>query len=319
MIEFVYPWVFVLLPLPLLVRLLKPYRRYVPHVRAPMYQHLLEQSQQRPQKAAWVHRRSPLQVMLLALNWGLILLALSKPQWLDSPVAIEQPSRDLVVLVDISGSMEERDGAELTRLDRLKASLLAFAEQRKGDRLGLIVFADKPYMQAPINADREVWQTLLLATEVGPAGRNTAIGDAIGLGLKHLATSDAEDKVMLLVTDGSDNRSLVPPREAALVAAQRGVKIFTVAMGEESDSAELDIDTLQAVAETTGGRFYDARNARAMAALGEDFAAAVPSELSVQWYYPSRELYIYPLIVIYCFTFGVALLSLRRQKQGGRL
>ncbi len=319
MIEFVYPLAFALLPLPLLVRLMRPYKRFVPHVRAPMYQQLATASQQRPQQAAWVHRRSPLQVFFLILNWCLVILAIARPQWVEEPLPIEQHSRDLVVLVDISGSMNERDGEGQTRLQRLKEALSDFAEQRRGDRLGLIVFADRPYLQAPLTADSEAWRALLLATRVGPAGRNTALGDAIGLGLKHLQGDDDRDKAMLLVTDGADNRSLVPPREAALVASQRGVRVYTVAIGDDSDSAEIDTATLQNVAEISGGEYYDARSPDAMARLSEDLAAALPSELRVEWYYPTRDLYHYPILFCYVFALLIAVISIRRQQRGGRL
>lgn len=319
MIEFLYPWMFVLLPLPLLIRLMRPYRRYVPHVRAPMYSTLAALSKQQPKQAAWIHRRSPLQVVILLVNWVLVLAALARPQWMDEPMAIEQQRRDLMVLVDISGSMNERDQFNNTRLQQVKEVLQTFADQRQGDRLGLIVFADKPYMQAPITGDNDVWRHLLMATQVGPAGRNTAMGDAIGLGLKHLQAMENQEKVMLLLTDGSDTRSLVPPREAAIVAAQRSVRIFTVAVGDATDNADIDTETLQEVAEISGGQYYDARSTQSMAMLASNFAQAVPSDFSVEWYYPARELYFYPLFILFTFAMGVAIVSFMKQRRGGRL
>lgn len=284
-----------------------------------MYQSLAALSTQRPRQAAWVHRRSHVQVIILVINWLLVLSALARPQWLEEPLAIEQQRRDLLVLVDISGSMNERDQTNQTRLEQVKKVLQTFATQRQVDRLGLIVFADKPYMQAPITGDNDVWQQLLFATRVGPAGRNTAMGDAIGLGLKHLQDSANQEKVMLVLTDGSDNRSLVPPREAAIVAAQRDVRIFTVAIGDDAENADIDTETLREVAEISGGQFYDARSAEALATLATDFAEAVPSEYSVAWYYPTRELYVYPMFIILTFSMGVALVSFIRQRRGGRL
>ncbi|MEY3018546.1 MAG: hypothetical protein RL336_1681 [Pseudomonadota bacterium] len=319
MLEFAFPWVFALLPLPLLVRWIKPYRRYVPHVRAPIYDQLAKAPDHRPRTAAWVHRRTPFQAGLLGLTWCLMLFVLAKPLWLDTPLAIEQSRRDVLVLIDISGSMGETDEGGITRLARLKDALNDFSTRRGSDRLGLIVFADKPYLQAPMTADAEAWRTLLAATRLGPAGRNTAIGDAMGLGLKHLADTQAEEKVLLLVTDGSDNRSLVPPREAALVASQRGVRVFTVAIGDDSATSEVDVETLRAIADLTRGEFYDARQASAMASLSDDFAAAVPVEEHVEWYYPSRDLYAYPLLLIYGVTLATALFSLFRQRREGRL
>lgn len=284
-----------------------------------MYQSLAALSTKRPRQAAWVHRRSHVQVIILVINWLLVLSALARPQWLEEPLAIEQQRRDLLVLVDISGSMNERDQTNQTRLEQVKKVLQTFATQRQGDRLGLIVFADKPYMQAPITGDNDVWRQLLFATRVGPAGRNTAMGDAIGLGLKHLQDSANQEKVMLVLTDGSDNRSLVPPREAAIVAAQRDVQIFTVAIGDDTENADIDTETLREVAEISGGQFYDARSAEALATLATDFAEAVPSEYSVAWYYPARELYVYPMFIIFTFSMGVALVSFIRQRRGGRL
>jgi Ca-activated chloride channel family protein len=281
------------------MRFLKPYRQYRPHIRSPIYSYLVNKGIIKPQKAAWVNTRTPVQFSMVILIWICIILALAKPQWVDEPYALEKPSRDLMVLVDISGSMDSADTAGITRLHSVKSVLHDFALTREGDRLGLIVFADRPYIQAPLSADITVWQTLLQRTETGPAGRNTAIGDALGLGLQHLQHSDIEEKVILLLTDGTDNRSLVPPIEAANIARIHGIKIFAVAIGDDTSQSDAPIDTttLQRVADISGGKFYRAQDKQALLNMSHDFEQEVPAETKKYWVYPRRDLHIYPMMV----------------------
>jgi len=318
MIEFANTWVFYLLPAPILIRLLPVYRQYLPHVRSPLFQHLVDQQVVKPQGAAWVNTRTPVQVVMLVIMWLSVICAVARPQWIDEPLVVETPSRDLLVVVDISGSMATQDGADgNSRLAVVKRVLTSFSDSRQGDRLGLIVFADKPYIQAPLSADLQTWNQLLQRTVTGPAGQNTAIGDALGLALQHFEHSSIDEKVVLLLTDGSDNRSLVPPQEAALIAKQRGVRIFSVAIGSQNNlpDAPVDLDTLQAIASLSGGQFYRADDEQGLIAMRDAFDKQVPAAPQRQWIYPRHELYMYPLFVTLMITGFTVVVSLLRRRE----
>ncbi len=319
MIELANLWALWLLPLPLLMRLLPAYRQYRPHLRSPLFQHLIEQQAVKPTTSAWINRRKPLQTMLLVIMWLSLLLSASRPQWVAEPISIETASRDLMVVLDISGSMASLDASGISRLDNVKALLKTFSESRQGDRLGLIVFADKPYIQAPLSSDLAVWNILLEKTLTGPAGQNTAIGDALGLALNHLQHSELKDKVILLVTDGSDNRSLVPAKEAALIAKQKGVRIFSIAIGsDDMGVTPVDYATLEAVALLSEGKYYRADDSASLINIRNDFEAMVPARPQQTWIYPRQELYYFPLTITLVTIMLAVLVSLYRKRQASR-
>ena len=222
-------------------------------------------TRQTPSKAAVVLRRHRALVFLLPLWWVLIVTALARPVWLANPIEKTESTRDLMLLVDLSGSMETEDfkdpqGKQISRLDAVKMVLGDFIERRKSDRLGLIVFGNEPYLQAPFTRDHEVVRTLLGQTKAKMAGPQTAIGDAIGLAIKHFESSKSEHRVVVLLTDGNDTGSKVPPRKAAEIASQRGITIHTVAVGDPTAAGEgkMDIEALQAISRTTKGSFFRA-------------------------------------------------------------
>lgn len=264
MLEFTQPWVFALLLAPLLVRWLSPpHRESRDSLQVPYFERLVELSGEKPAAGASVLRRRAIQGVTVTLGWILLVLALARPEWVGDPVTLNKSARDLMIALDLSGSMaatdfRDADGAATDRLSAAKRVLQDFIAAREGDRVGLIVFGNAAYLQAPFTDDRDTWLTLLEESEVAMAGPSTALGDAIGLALALFQQSETENRVLIVLTDGNDTGSRVPPIDAATVAAAQDVTVYTVAVGDPTTVGEeaLDTDTLDTVAERTGGQSF---------------------------------------------------------------
>ena len=303
MLSLAHPWLLLLLPLPLLARMLLPAHRATrPAVRLPFLHQLAEATGTRPESGAAVRRRSRIQAVLFVLIWVLVLLALARPQLLEPPVTRQVPTRDLLLTVDLSGSMEAEDFAapDGTRIDRLRAVkqvLGDFLTRRDGDRVGLIVFGNAAFVQAPFTQDLDAVRQLLDETRPRMAGPRTAFGDAIGLGLTLFDRSEVEQRVMIALTDGNDTGSQVPPAEAARIAADRGITIHTVAIGDPESVGEqaLDQQSLKAVAEVTGGRYFFAADQTSLEGIYDTLDQLETREVETISHRPRRDLYHWPL------------------------
>ena len=310
MIEFVYPLLAWLLPLPLLVYLfVPPHRSTRPAIAVPFFDQLVNLSGETPHRGAQVSLRGRIRMLLLIVLWLCIVTALTKPQWLGPPVTREQSARDLMVAVDLSASMENQDfvdkqGQNVDRLTAVKSVLTDFIAARPHDRLGLIVFGDAPFLQTPFTQDHATWLTLLNETEIAMAGRSTALGDAIGLAIKHFESDKAglsrKNRVLIVLTDGNDTGSSVPPIEAAKVAARFDVTIYPIAIGDPETTGEqaLDSTTLQRVAQLTNGVFYQALDRKQLSAIYDQIATLEPQIFETLSYHPKVELHFYPLVLV---------------------
>ena len=306
MFEFAHPWLFLLLPLPLLVRWLVPaYQEAQSSIRVPFFQRLVEITGQKPRKGAVILQRVLFQKIWVAVAWGLLVVALAQPQLLGDPIEQTRSARDLMVAVDLSGSMEVTDfsneeGVNISRLDAVKLVLAEFAKQRQHDRLGLIVFGDSPYLQVPFTEDHAAWITLLNETEIAMAGQSTMFGDAIGFAIKLFENSETENRVLIVLTDGNDTGSKMPPVEAAKIAAHKQVTIYTIAIGDPETIGEsaLDLDVLESIAEVTDGGFYHALDRGQLENAYRDIAQIEPEEYETLSYRPRQTLHYYPLAVI---------------------
>ncbi|MDX1735504.1 MAG: VWA domain-containing protein [Halioglobus sp.] len=265
MFELAFPWALALLPLPAVMLLLPPYRESRDSVKVPFFGKLVELSRQRPQRGAMILQRDRAQRFLVAFMWCCLVLSAAKPQWVGAPVEQQKSGRDLMVAVDLSGSMATRDfslgGAEpVNRLQAVKHVLEELAARRDSDRLGLIVFGSAAYLQAPFTDDHQVWRALLDETDIGMAGQSTVFGDAIGLAIKLFRESGSDNRVLIILTDGNDTGSTVPPVDAAKVAAANGIRIYTIAIGDPAAVGEeaLDSATIERVSRITGGRDFHA-------------------------------------------------------------
>lgn len=302
MLTIAYPWIFILLPLPWLLRVLLPPRQAV-HVavRVPFGDRI--QAASVGGTAASGLKRSWISMVTPALVWLLIVTALAGPQWLEPPVTREQPTRDLLLLVDLSGSMRQEDftnasGVKVDRLSAVKEVLGDFLARRKGDRVGLVVFGDAPFLQAPFSTDLDLSRKLLDETAIGMAGPRTAFGDAIGLGVTLFENSEAPAKTIIALTDGNDTTSQVPPVEAARVAKERGIRIHAVAIGDPVTVGEerLDEALLRNVVETGGGSYFFAGDRRQLAGIYEQLDRIETRQVKVVSHRPRRDLYYWPIV-----------------------
>ena len=256
------------------------------------------------------------------LVWLLVLGALARPQWLEPPLTRDVPTRDLLLLVDLSGSMGQEDftnavGNTVDRLTAVKEVLGDFLVRREGDRVGLVVFGDAPFLQAPFSTDLGLSRRLLDETAIGMAGARTAFGDAIGLGISLFDNSDAPAKTIIALTDGNDTKSQVPPIEAARVAKERDIRIHTVAIGDPTTVGEekLDTETLRAVAQGTGGSYFFAGDRAQLAGIYAALDKVETRQVKVISHRPRNDLFFWPLLAALLLSIGdKALLLLRRAK-----
>jgi len=307
MLEFTWPWFAWFGLLPLLAIVAPPVQSEELALRMPRFEHLQSMVQgQRAKRHRWLRR------LVALLIWFSLILAGMQPKWVDEPISLPSNGRDLLLAVDISGSMGTEDmrvgNNQVTRLDAVKQVVGKFVELRKGDRLGLILFGSQAYLQAPLTFDRATVRTLLEETPIGIAGGKTAIGDAIGLSVKRLLDRPAEHRVLILLTDGVNNVGEVAPLQAARLAAEEGIRIHTIGFGADemqvsgllfnrtvNPSAELDEKTLSEIASLTGGIYQRARSTAELAAIYDALDQMEPIELDSDVFRPEKSLYFWPL------------------------
>ena len=246
------------------------------------------------------------------LAWCLAVFAASRPQWVGETIDINISGRDLMMAVDLSDSMRTADfkvdGKTVDRLSATKSVATEFIENRRGDRLGLVLFGSRAYLQTPLTFDTKTVNRLLLESAIGLAGERTAIGDAIGLTLKRLGGSAQQSQVLILLTDGANTAGEVTPIKAAQLAAQRGLKIYTIGIGAEemvvqtllgtrktNPSAQLDEKALATIAELTGGRYFRARDTEELAEIYALLDELEPLDKEAQVFRPITALFYWPL------------------------
>ena len=307
MISFAWPWLLLLLPLPLLVYWL-PQKRNNRTSAALVIPQLL--SNISVNTTTQTSKKSPL--IILALCWLLTVLALSQPEWLGDAIDIPTEGREMMIAVDLSGSMQIEDmslnGSAVNRLDMLKVVLGDFIERRVGDRLGLILFADDAYMQTPMTFDRKTVKQMLDESVLGLVGRKTAIGDAIALAVKRFDAKEESNKILLLLTDGQNTAGKITPEQALELAVARDITIYTIGIGAEvmlqkslfgtrrvNPSSELDERTLTKLAQQTGGKYFRAKDTQGMQLIYSLLDQLEPVEQDQQQMRPLTALFYWPL------------------------
>ena len=292
MLNLAWPWALVLVLLPLILKWRKPGAQSVDAPVLPVGHWLSD--------LPGVSRRGnavPLwQQLLLFLMWTLLVVALARPQHVGEQVQMPVSGRDLMLVVDISPSMDEQDmvlqGRSINRLQAVKRVLDDFISRRQGDRLGLILFGTEPYVQAPLTFDLETVRTLMREAGLGMAGRATAIGDAVGLATKRLRNRPQDQRVVVLLTDGANTAGEITPDKATEIAAAASIRLYTIGIGAESmvqrgllgsrrvnPSRDLDENLLTRMAQQTGGEYFRARSLPELELIYESIDRLEPIEL----------------------------------------
>jgi len=319
-----WPWMLVLLPLPWLARTVLKAVPQIPMqaLRVPWYA-MVSGSE------AGYLKRSAL-AAAAALTWLLLLLAAARPQWVGEIESLPVTGRDLLLAVDISGSMDTQDmvlnNQAVNRLTVVKQVAGEFIQRRRGDRVGLVLFGSRAYLQTPLTFDTRTTAILLDEAEIGLAGRETAIGDAIGLSVKRLREDAASKRVLILLTDGANTSGEVQPMQATEFAAREGLTIYTVGVGADemmvqdffgtrlvNPSADLDEDTLKAIAERTGGKYFRARDAKALEQIYAELDKLEPVQSDEESVRPVDELFYWPLSAAFVIVLFAGLATMRRQ------
>ncbi|MEI6895230.1 MAG: VWA domain-containing protein [Colwellia sp.] len=319
MISFAWPWLFTLLPLPILIYFL-PVKKSANQQSAlimPTVINVADNAKHEQKK-----RRLPL--IILSSCWLLLILAVSRPQWLGEAIDIPVEGREMMIAVDLSGSMEIEDmnlnGRHVNRLQMLKVVLGDFIERRVSDRLGLILFGDDAYMQTPMTFDRKTVKQMLDESELNLVGRKTAIGDAIALAVKRFDTKKDSNKVLLLLTDGQNTAGKITPEQALELAVAKGITIYTVGIGADvmlqqslwgsqriNPSSDLDEESLTNIAKQTGGQYFRARDSQSMSEIYSLLDKLEPIEQEQQQMRPLTALFYWPLALSALLCFGYLL------------
>jgi len=261
-------------------------------------------------------------VALALAAWLLLVGAAARPQWLGEPEATQRTGRDLLLAVDASGSMSTEDmsigGRAVSRYGAVKTIAGDFIRRRTGDRIGLIVFGSQAYLLTPLTFDRDTVLKQLKDSVVGLPGRQTAIGDAVGLAVKRLQNRPRDQRVLILLTDGVNDAGELDPYKSIDLALAEHVKIYTIGIGADSmrvddffgshtvnPSADLDERLLTAMAEKTGGRFYRARDTDALSKIYREIDALEPAADAQEQFRPVDELFYWPLSVALLLGFAL--------------
>ncbi len=325
MFEFAWIWVLAALPLPLLVYFLLPSKNQSESAAllVPNYLSLGNNRVQAP-------KRMRGRLLVASLVWCCLVTAAARPQWLGEPIAIPNEGRDLMIAVDLSGSMKQEDmqvnGSSVNRLVMTKHVLADFIERRVGDRLGLILFADTAYLQAPLTFDRSTVATLLDEAVIGLVGEKTAIGDAVGLAAKRYDDKETSNRVLILLTDGQNTAGNLSPEQANELAINKNITIYTIGVGADemvinslfgrrsyNPSQDLDEKLLTQLAESTGGQYFRARDAEEMERIYATLDTLEPIQGEGQKLRPLTSLFFLPLGIALIITSLYALIYLFSQ------
>ena len=249
------------------------------------------------------------------IAWMLLVLAAARPERIGDELDVPVSGRNLMLAVDLSGSMDAKDfelgNRRVDRLTATKAVAGDFIARREGDRIGLILFGERAYLQVPLTLDRQTVNTLLLEAFIGLAGEKTAIGDAITLAVKRIHDQGAEagEQVLILLTDGANTAGEIDPLKAAELAQQIGLRIYTIGIGAEqmvvssitggmrrvNPSADLDEETLTSIAQSTGGRYFRAKDTAALQDIYRILDEMEPVAEPEAGFRPVKSLYYWPL------------------------
>jgi len=316
MFTFAWPLAFLLLPLFWIAQYLpKAQKQNEAMLRVPFLSRI--QALNQKSTSAVIFPRFFKQFLCISA-WSLLILASANPQWLGDPLPIKQDGRNIMLAIDLSQSMEipdlQRNNQMINRLQTVKEVAAHFIEKRQGDKLGLILFGSKAYLQTPLTFDRKTVHTMLDDATIGLAGARTAIGDAIALAVKKLSTENIKSRVLILLTDGSNNSGSIDPLEAATLAKDNQIKIYTVGIGASkmmmrgifgkqmiNPSADLDESLLKKIANMTQGQYFRAQDEKALGSILESINELEPISIDTKTARPVTALFYWPLAAALMF------------------
>ena len=329
MLSFVWPWFYLILPLPFLYRKLRTSANSEsPYLESTILLSIAE-TQNRLVSSTSQRR---LLILLLVIAWLSLVTAIARPVNIGDPVALPTTGRDILLAVDISGSMEREDmiinGRQVNRLYAVKSVVSEFVNTREGDRLGLILFGERAYLQTPLTFDTKTLQDLLIEAQIGFAGNGTAIGDAIGLSVKKLKERPDSNRVLILLTDGSNTAGVLSPSEASDIAKKAKVKIYTIGIGDGrqrnqglfgqtlvNQNNDLDERTLTAIADLTGGKYFRARDPRELRSIYDQLNKLEPIDQDEELLRPITSLFHWPLALFLTCSLLIILIRLFSDKK----
>lgn len=329
MLSFVWPWFYLILPLPFLYRKLRrSANSESPYLESTILLSIAE-TQNRLVSSTSQRR---LLILLLIIAWLSLVTAIARPVNIGDPVALPTTGRDILLAVDISGSMEREDmiinGRQVNRLYAVKSVVSEFVNTREGDRLGLILFGERAYLQTPLTFDTKTLQDLLIEAQIGFAGNGTAIGDAIGLSIKKLKERPDSNRVLILLTDGSNTAGVLSPSEASDIAKKAKVKIYTIGIGDGrqrnqvlfgqtlvNQNNDLDERTLTAIADLTGGKYFRARDPRELRSIYDQLNKLEPIDQDEELLRPITSLFHWPLALFLTCSLLIILIRLFSDKK----
>ena len=314
MIILEHRYLLMLVLLPVLLRaVLPPVRREQRAIKIPWFERIKSFAGREKALSASSVGSSWLTTAALFLIWSLVVIAMTRPQWLENPIVNTLPTRDILLLIDLSGSMETEDfkdsaGKTVNRLDAVKEVVDEFLEKREGDRVGLIVFGNAAFVQVPFTSDLQACRDLLRECEVRMAGPKTALGDAIGLGITLFERSEVKERLIIALTDGNDTGSKVEPSVAAKIAADNDVVIHLVGVGDPQAAGEekLDEQTLKGVASAAGGQYFHAADRERLKEIYAEIDRISSHEIKTESYRPRQELFHYPLAAAFVLSLVMA-------------
>ena len=333
MFSFHWPLFILLLPLPFLIRRFwqspQEASAEAPEIHFP---HLSVIKRAFQNTATRAPKKSLFLPVLFFLVWSALTLALMRPEWVDQLSQVKNEGHDLMLAVDLSGSMQSLDFSDdngrVSRLDVAKSVVKDFVKKRSGDRIGLVLFGEHAYMQAPLTLDTVAVTKMLDNSLAGMAGDSTAIGDAIGLAVKNLRERPAQSRAIILLTDGDDNASTIPPLQAAKLAKQYGIHIYTIVIGKEGVvpfpdghggiqmvQSEVDTSLTEKIAEITGGEFYRSTDKASLEKIYDRIDALEKSSSEAQTILIRKSLYPYPLALALVFLAVIGIASQVNRKE----
>jgi len=311
MTGFAWPFMFVFLSLPFLVRrfLFLNDAQGTDALKVPFYREIAGLSNR---KGTVDKNTNKLRLAFLFFIWTLLVIAAARPEWTGPAQPVTQKSRNMIMAIDLSDSMKRPDfeykGHQLDRFQALKIAVEDFLDKRKGDRIGLVVFGTEAYEYIPLTLDLQTAKDMFSELETGFAGPLTSIGDALGLALKKIEGIPSKDKVIILLSDGESNAGVINVEQALKTAKEMQVKVYTIGIGAYEQkvrgmfgtqvinpSEGLDEKTLQKIAEETGGKYYRAYDTQEFLKIYSDIDALEPIESAETFVKPVKELFYYPL------------------------